>query len=158
MTCAAESIRRSESDLAKTAPISVGLWVGEGASPNWLKSAYAALNALHAGHRLNPDQSSPVKLKRCPWCGTCLSAADYKMADQNAPVIIACPNTNAKCEFRSGIPAVVVDEQIYNERPSLIIGTVDKFARLPWEPRSGDIFRPTAVIPLRSWLSKMNSI
>jgi hypothetical protein len=145
MTCAAEVIRRSEPKLQKTAPISIGLWVGDGTTPNTLKAAAEALGNLHAGRRLSGDQSSPVKLKRCPWCGTPLGIADYRMAPGNTAVRLQC--SKAACDFRGGIPAVVVDQQLYEERPSLVIGTVDKFARLPWEPRAGAIFSTDGRFP-----------
>lgn len=146
MICAAEHIRRREPRTAKTAPITIGLWVGDGATPNSLKSAAAALNALHAGQGLAPDQSSPIKLKRCPWCGTALESADYGMAPGGSAVVVRCRNTKG-CDFHSGIPAVTVDEQIYGERPSLVIGTVDKFARLPWEQRAGALFSTDGMHP-----------
>jgi hypothetical protein len=38
------------------------------------------------------------------------------------------------------ISAFVVDDQIYHRCPSLIVATVDKFARLPFEPRAKAIF------------------
>jgi hypothetical protein len=38
------------------------------------------------------------------------------------------------------IPALVVDEQIYGHPPSFLISTVDKFARLPFEPRCAALF------------------
>ena len=38
------------------------------------------------------------------------------------------------------IPAYTADAQIYARAPSIIIATVDKFARLPFEPRSAVIF------------------
>jgi Helicase conserved C-terminal domain len=41
---------------------------------------------------------------------------------------------------RIPIPALTVDEQIYHKVPSVIVATVDKFARLPFEPDSGTIF------------------
>ena len=138
LTCAAELVRRRENDLAKAAPISIGLWVGNATTPNSLTEAAEALASLHSGRKLNPDQSSPAKLKRCPWCGTLLGTADYRMAPANAAVITRCPNR--ACDFHTGIPAAVVDQQIYDERPSLVIGTVDKFARLPWVAESGSIF------------------
>ena len=138
MTCAAELVRRGEPALKGTAPISIGLWVGQGTTPNHLEDAATALRALHAGRRLQADQSSPVRLKRCPWCGTVISAAEYSMTADGSAMVIRCRKPT--CEFRKGIPAVVIDEQIYEERPSLVIATVDKFARIPWEPRAGALF------------------
>lgn len=41
---------------------------------------------------------------------------------------------------RIPIPAWTVDDQLYNHCPTLIIGTVDKFARLSFEPRAGALF------------------
>jgi hypothetical protein len=38
------------------------------------------------------------------------------------------------------IPALTVDEQIYSHPPSFLISTVDKFARLPFEPRCAALF------------------
>ena len=38
------------------------------------------------------------------------------------------------------IPAYVVDDQIYARCPSMIIATVDKFARLAFEPKAASIF------------------
>jgi hypothetical protein len=41
---------------------------------------------------------------------------------------------------RIPIPAMVTDSQIYARCPSLVVATVDKFARLPFEPRAASIF------------------
>ncbi len=38
------------------------------------------------------------------------------------------------------IPAYTCDDQVYHRLPSLVIATVDKFARLPYEPRAAAIF------------------
>jgi len=48
----------------------------------------------------------------------------------------------SKSGFSHGIPisAYVVDDQIYHRCPSLVIATVDKFARLPYDPRAAAIF------------------
>ncbi|MBI2570482.1 MAG: DUF1998 domain-containing protein [Candidatus Schekmanbacteria bacterium] len=41
---------------------------------------------------------------------------------------------------RSPIPAWTVDEQVYQWCPSMVVATVDKFARLSFEPRAASIF------------------
>lgn len=41
---------------------------------------------------------------------------------------------------RIPIPAYTVDEQIYHRCPSLVIATVDKFARLAFEPKASALF------------------
>ena len=38
------------------------------------------------------------------------------------------------------MPCNVVDEALYDRPPSLLIGTIDKFARLAWEKRTGSFF------------------
>lgn len=38
------------------------------------------------------------------------------------------------------IPACTVDDQVFHRIPSLVISTVDKFARLPFDARSGNLF------------------
>jgi len=42
--------------------------------------------------------------------------------------------------YRIPIPALTVDEQVYTDPPSFLIGTVDKVARISFEPRYAAIF------------------
>jgi hypothetical protein len=48
--------------------------------------------------------------------------------------------THASCDFRSKLPIQIVDEELYKSPPSLLFGTVDKFAMLPWDGRIGSFF------------------
>ncbi len=41
---------------------------------------------------------------------------------------------------RIPVPAYTVDDQVYGQLPTMIVGTVDKFARIPFEPKSAAIF------------------
>ncbi|MBI1658865.1 MAG: helicase [Thaumarchaeota archaeon] len=41
---------------------------------------------------------------------------------------------------RVPIKAFTVDEQVYREAPSVVVATVDKFARLPFEPKAAALF------------------
>ena len=50
---------------------------------------------------------------------------------------------NADCEFGADndpLPCNVVDEALYENPPSLLIATIDKFARVAWEERAGAFF------------------
>jgi hypothetical protein len=41
---------------------------------------------------------------------------------------------------RIPIPALTVDDQIYHQCPTMVVATVDKFARLAFEPRASSLF------------------
>ena len=53
-------------------------------------------------------------------------------------VIYKCPDR--RCDFRESLPLYVIDEDIYEVRPALVIGTVDKFAMLAWKPQARALF------------------
>ena len=130
---ACEYIRRRKINLLGNSAISAGLWVGAGATPNTLRAARNSLDKLLQGERVL--EGNPYQIHSCPWCGSGITPRHYRIG---ATMVIHCPNEG--CEFSEGIPLYLVDEDIYNRTPSLIIGTVDKFARLPWVSNSGAIF------------------
>ena len=140
MICACEKVRREELDIQNTAPISIGLWIGGGGTPNKInidnnyEKGYQQLIRQYQESLPESGTPNPVVLTRCPYCGTEISAADY---DSNQPRA-RCPDES--CCFHDELPVHFVDEDIYEVRPSLIIGTIDKFARLPWEENSGNFF------------------
>lgn len=134
LICALELIRRRE--LPSTRPISIGLWVGQGATPNNVRDANVALKALRRGDPI--DKGNPMQLLSCPWCSSELSVDDYHVGSDAVGLTITCPNS--ECEFANGIPAYVLDEDIYRERPSLVIGTVDKFAMMAWRENVAALF------------------
>ncbi|MGB3303774.1 MAG: helicase-related protein [Gordonia sp. (in: high G+C Gram-positive bacteria)] len=123
LICALESIRRRS--LPRTSEISLGLWVGKPTTPNELDKAKSALNKFTSGEI--PVGSNPVQILECPWCGTELDSKNYSI---DTSMVIACGQGD--CEFGDGLPLYLIDEDIYAKRPTLLIGTVDKFAQMTW--------------------------
>jgi hypothetical protein len=52
------------------------------------------------------------------------------------PAFLAPDGSSIRCP----IPAWTVDDQIYHRCPTVVIATVDKFARLPFEPKAASLF------------------
>jgi hypothetical protein len=132
---ACEAIRRGDRRLGSR-PISIGLWVGEAASPNSRADARKALDKLRNGARL--EEGNPIQLHACPWCGVQLEPRNYYITGDQSRLVIDCRNDS--CDFKGGLPVFVIDDDIYDHRPTLIIATVDKFASLPWRDRASDLF------------------
>ena len=58
---------------------------------------------------------------------------------QEVPPSFRVQNTQRK-STRIPIPALTIDDQVYQRCPSMVIATVDKFARLPYEPKASALF------------------
>jgi len=153
LLCACETLRRQDPAELGREPFSIGLWVGGGATPNSIDQRpdpeYGEQGALQVLENFDPNNEpvtgNPVQMRSCPWCGEILSYTDYKASRDLLHLQIRCPNK--QCDFygsasdlMSGIPAYVVDEDIYLRCPTMLIGTVDKFARLPWDDRTKALF------------------
>ena len=141
LICACEKIRRDEGDLGET-PISIGLWVGGDVTPIRHDDAAKKLQQL-----LDGGQENPFIMLSCPWCGAQMGPIEfgrsnrvkgYKQCSNPKRVEFCCDDPD--CDFNDGLPLHVVDEAIYAERPTLLIGTVDKFALLPWYPEARQLF------------------
>jgi hypothetical protein len=139
LICSMEYLRRqNETELGKE-PFSIGIWVGGETTPNNRKDAVSKLNKLQS----DPSAENPFIISQCPWCNAQMGRYPGKLArgmpkgsnilgyqQSRGTVVFKCSD-NA-CEFHTGLPIYVIDEDIYEQRPSLIIGTVDKFAGLAW--------------------------
>jgi hypothetical protein len=127
-------------------PMRIGLWVGQASTPNWTEDAERWVQ--HARARSGaPRGSSPLQLARCPWCGSELSGGrDVDASKTRGSTVISCSDTTGQCAFTprnspdEGLPVVVVDEEVYRRLPALVIATVDKLARMPWEGRTQALF------------------
>jgi len=123
---ACEAIRREDVRLG-IARITLGLYVGGDATPNRMEEARAALAEERNGQG---PKSTPRQLLRCPVCGADLHAPSYRASPADAKIDIVCEAKGCDTNGYS-LPVITVDEAIYASPPSLLIGTVDKFAQLP---------------------------
>jgi hypothetical protein len=138
LLCAMERIRLDNLPELGDEPFSLGMWVGESATPNKLKDAHEQLAALHKDLDKRLATKNPVQLHACPWCGTRLDARAYEVDEAAKRMHIRCPGTC--CDFSDGLPVHLIDEAVYHARPTLVIATVDKFASMPWRPDTAALF------------------
>lgn len=136
MVLACERIREQYPDELGTTRFSIGIWVGKNSTPNRYSEARKLLNNIKQG----AEETKSFQVDRCPWCGTRL-IPDEDPGDEwgidvtNSSIRFWC--LNADCDFADGIPISSVDDDLYENPPTLLVSTVDKFARLAWEPRAG---------------------
>ncbi|WP_239310591.1 helicase-related protein [Frankia sp. Cj3] len=141
LICACEVLRRRLRDDLGSIPISIGIWTGGNNSPNSFTDARKLASDLRAG----VQDARSFQIARCPWCGTRIDAGDNNDEDtwgyyaDNSSFRVNC--LNAGCSFhRSGLPVSSVDEDLYERPPTLLIGTVDKFAQAAWKEEMGVFF------------------
>ncbi|MFY0690758.1 MAG: hypothetical protein JXR14_02410 [Paracoccaceae bacterium] len=157
MICALEKLRRDlviegDTSLGET-EFSIGLFVGGEVSPNRVNDSHgsgAYQWCLKLYDAKQPRADNPFPIESCPCCGTLLvPSVERRLPDGQADetyfgflaspgsFVVRCPEED--CAFHDGIPAYVVDEQILETPPSFLLGTIDKFAMIPWKERGGRI-------------------
>lgn len=159
--CAMEFLRRKNSILGSK-PFRLGLWVGSATTPNTRAEALHALGNLEndateenpfillkcpwCGARFGPNDAAPARGRRNRNRveGGIPSVTGYYRHGAGAAqtVVYRCPDH--ECEFgkapplgrlRDPLPVAVIDEDLIESPPNLLIGTVDKFAMLAWKPQ-----------------------
>jgi len=161
LICACEQLRRER--LASgdgrwgQTPFRIGLWVGSSVTPNSFEEARRAVEDTRGG---DDGPGGPLQLASCPWCGARLSAGrDLRTDDKRRRVLLYCSDPEGDCAFTrgrsaDGLPVLITDEETYRLTPSLVIGTVDKFAQLPWKAATSSLFGTVdQQCPRHGWMS-----
>ncbi len=156
---ACEKIRRENKTILGDKEITIGFWVGKETLPNKCKDDAdkkyeRILGLLNKGIKAH----NIFQINTCQWCNCKLIT---KIKPDDAPYIFgirhACTGhseknskpcltihcNNPQCDFserNNGFPIVLIDEDIYKEPPTLLFGTVDKFAMLAWRPEGRKLF------------------
>jgi ATP-dependent helicase YprA (DUF1998 family) len=135
LICACEYLRRCHN--IPGGEISIGLWIGSGMTPNHIDDAKKVINRLKEDRDARVFEGNPVQITSCPWCGTPIDVTGYSF--DNEGMIISCKD-NIECEFHKKLPIYVVDDDIYRNRPTLLLSTIDKFARIAWVEETRNLF------------------
>ncbi|KUL38297.1 helicase-related protein [Streptomyces regalis] len=140
LVCAMERLRATDDRAKGMAPFSIGLWVGNDVTPGTRGDARDALKRLQKAAR--PEEANTFQVESCPWCLTPMvpklrsdKPQDYGMRLAGTDVVLHC--VDESCEFADELPLAVVDEVLYDEPPTILLATVDKFARLQFRPEAG---------------------
>lgn len=150
MICACDLIRQKHEEFFGKSRISIGLWVGSATTPNKMADAVTKYDELYSGK----SDENPFVILKCPWCGAQIGVVQKKSglrdikgyykktgAHKKKSIIFRCSNSNCDFSEKSNpLPLYVVDDAIYEFTPTLILGTVDKFAMLPFRPQAQKIF------------------
>lgn len=140
LICALEFLRCNEPRLGSES-FSLGLWAGEGSTPNEYKTAHAKF--INARQDQKPENS--FQLRSCPWCGSKIMPDSfseetelYGIRSTDLSFEFFCPSRD--CVFHHRLPIQVIDQGLYERPPTLLIGTIDKFARLTWKSEAINFF------------------
>lgn len=160
LICACEYIRQDCAQKRHKYPayplgkdsITIGLWIGGTHIPNKNEDANYHLNKLYnvSNHfyvRNEKERHNKFQVLKCPWCGTKMVKDDkdgklvgeWGYSSQGGKhFYMYCPHED--CDFTQRLPIQIIDDELYRTPPSLLFGTVDKFAMLPWDGRIGAFF------------------
>ena len=148
LICACEIIRKANEKELGTSRITIGLWVGESLTPNKRTEAMKEFKNMEQDR----SEENPFIVLKCPWCGAQMGyikeakvnkVKGYKRRKVGTKDTIIYQCDNSQCDFSKAdfyLPLVVIDEDIYEAPPTLLIGTVDKFAMLTWRPEARSLF------------------
>lgn len=164
LICACEYIRDDATrknpiygkyDLGKDR-ITIGLWIGGEHTPNKNKEAKVLIDYLNASSKTdlkeNKDRYNKFQMLKCPWCGTKLvkdidaktgklkGEFGYRMTQGHFQLYCPQPACYYSEEYTDCLPVQIIDEELYLNPPTLLFGTVDKFAMLPWNRNTGNFF------------------
>ena len=135
--------------------ISLGLFVGQETSPKSVDIAIQKVKKVSfGGSRVRTQKKQlPFILDKCPWCNHDLVTM-YKFGSKDADDYIDIPEygyvpeklkqnngkptcNNPKCgyslEKKSPLPILQWETEVLSHPPTVLIGTVDNFAKIAWE-------------------------
>ena len=148
---AAEAVRFARKHPGE--PFSLGFWVGGSNTPNW--HSEEGYSDVPLDRTIPPEEESVflvdpaskqyasardrwLKLSACPFCGSKngfpLALRRWSASDNALGHFCSSPKSacswNARFQVPTPLPFYIVDEDIYDLAPSVLLGTIDKLAAL----------------------------
>ena len=148
---ACEFIRQNQKDLG-SGKISIGFWIGNATIPNSIDRAKERhkflLKKLNASNADGKKAINPFQLTNCQWCNSkiisrLLETDTHFSVGHRINNHLQSHCLNPKCNYsedHGGLPIVLVDDDIYHNPPTVLFGTVDKFAALAWKGEATTLF------------------
>ncbi len=131
--------------------VSIGMWVGASTTPNSYKDAQLIFKKVFdeitkRNNKKTGDyrKANTFPITNCSWCGCNLVSQNnsgkfdlgYKATDKAFSTNCLNPN----CAFSAELPIYFVDDKIYQNPPTLLFATVDKFAMLSHREEGHHLF------------------
>lgn len=165
--CAMERLRCVDVDNLGQRPFTIGLWVGGAATPNRRSDAMTKLKTLQkdpdaenpyvllrcpwCAAKFGPHDGGGVSTKKANFGrargSTSVHVYGYQREKTLSGETVVYRCGDAECAFggslgsnTKALPILVIDEDLFDSPPNLLIGTVDKFAMLAWKPEARSIF------------------
>ena len=147
LVCALELEREKNVPRYGEWPFEIGLWVGKAATPNVMgrrgENRSDSARAKTRQFKANPSaRPAPIPLENCPWCNERFQPESFTLLpsdDKPTELRVACADFDCEFSGERPLPVLGVDEPIYQRLPAFLIATVDKFASLPWEAKTGKL-------------------
>lgn len=164
LVCALEKVRidnqRILGENSNSDAFTVGLFIGQDNSYGRINEAEKAIKDLNKNPK-NVVHRFPVT--ECSECGTSLvpSSEEFESISDESErgklfgyrktldgrIRYVCPNLNCLFSGSAGLPVSSIDEQIYDSPPSIVLGTVDKFAMLAFRGQAQSLFGSKKNLP-----------
>lgn len=131
--------------------VSIGMWVGASTTPNSytdarliFKKVFDEITKLNNKKTGDYRKANTFPITNCSWCGCNLVSQNnsgkfdlgYKATDK----AFSTNCLNPSCAFSAELPIYFVDDKIYQNPPTLLFATVDKFAMLSHREEGHHLF------------------
>jgi len=148
---ALELLRRWDENQLGLEPITIGLWVGDNSLPNKISNLVSGKeknSLIEEFQKLKEGKKNKIPFTNCPWCSSKLKpipngviVSDNNDIFNKGKAHLYCGSNTCSFSYAledpfsnkpmtSAIPINLCDDTIYQHPPSLLFGTVDKFAQL----------------------------